>query len=54
VSELSVIRHQPNNRFLERALAANADVIGTVNRGPQHFDRKAYERVRLLSHPASS
>jgi predicted nucleic acid-binding protein len=34
LTELSVIRHEPDNRFLECALAANAVFIVTVNTGP--------------------
>jgi hypothetical protein len=40
LTELSVIRHEPDNRFLECALAADADFIVTVNTAPGHFDRK--------------
>jgi hypothetical protein len=40
LTELSVIRHEPDNRFLEGALAANAEFIVTVNTAPRHFDRK--------------
>ena len=31
LTELIVIRHEPDNRFLECALAANAEFIVTVN-----------------------
>ena len=41
LTELSVIRHEPDNRFLECALAASAGFIVTVNTAPGHFDRKA-------------
>lgn len=34
LTELSVIRHEPDNRFLECALAANAEYIVTVNTAP--------------------
>ena len=34
LTELSVIRHEPDNRFLECALAANAEFIVTVTRRP--------------------
>jgi hypothetical protein len=39
LTQLSVIRHEPDNRFLEGALAANAEFIVTVNTAPGHFDR---------------
>ena len=34
LTELSVIRHEPDNRFLDCALAANAQYIVTVNTLP--------------------
>lgn len=49
LTELSVIRHEPDNRFLECALAANADFIITVNTAPGHFDRKEYQTVRVMT-----
>ena len=45
LTELSVIRHEPDNRFLECALAADAEFIVTVNTAPGHFDRKQYQSV---------
>ena len=45
--ELSVIRHEPDNRFLECALAADAEFIVTVNTAPGHFDRKQYQAVSV-------
>ena len=47
LTELSVIRHEPDNRFLECALAANAEFIVTVNTAPGHFDRKQYQAVSV-------
>jgi predicted nucleic acid-binding protein len=47
LTELSVIRHEPDNRFLECALAANAEFIVTVNTAPGHFDRKQYQAVNV-------
>ena len=47
LTELSVIRHEPDNRFLECALAADAEFIVTVNTAPGHFDRKQYQSVNL-------
>jgi hypothetical protein len=37
---LSVIRHEPDNSFLECALPASAEFIVTVNTAPEHNDRK--------------
>ena len=48
LTELSVIRHEPDNRFLECALAASADFIVTVNTAPGHFDRKQYQSVGVV------
>jgi predicted nucleic acid-binding protein len=47
LTELSVIRHEPDNRFLECALAADAEFIVTVNTAPGHFDRKQYQSVNV-------
>jgi predicted nucleic acid-binding protein len=48
LTELSVIRHEPDNRFLECALAADADFIVTVNTAPGHFDRKQFQAVSVV------
>jgi predicted nucleic acid-binding protein len=48
LTELNVIRHEPDNRFLECALAAGADFIVTVNTAPGHFDLKRYHTVGVL------
>jgi predicted nucleic acid-binding protein len=48
LTELSVIRHEPDNRFLESALAANSEFIVTVNTAPGHFDRKQYQTVSVV------
>ncbi len=47
LTDLNVIRHEPDNRFLECALASSADFIVTGNTAPGHFDRKAYQTVRV-------
>ena len=47
LTELSVIRHEPDNRFLECPLAADAKFIVTVNTAPGHFDRKQYQAVSV-------
>lgn len=48
LTELNVIPHEPDNRFLECALAAHAEFIVTVNTAPGHFDRNHYGSVRVL------
>lgn len=47
LTELSVIRHEPDNRLLECPLAADAEFIVTVNTAPGHFDRKQYQAVSV-------
>jgi len=45
LTELDVIRHKPDNRFLECALAVAADFIITVDTARGHFDRSDYQGV---------
>ena len=45
----TAIEHEPDNRFLEVALAAQADYLITVNTARGHFDRKFYEQVRVVT-----
>lgn len=47
LTELGVIRHERDNRFLECAFAANAAFIVTVNTAAGHFDRKQYQTVSV-------
>ena len=47
LTELNVIRHEPDNRFLECAFAADVEFIVTVNTAPGHFDRKHYQTVSV-------
>jgi len=47
--ELSVIRHEPDNRFLECALASGAEYLVTVNTARGHFDRDHYNDVRVVT-----
>ncbi|MBI5686211.1 MAG: PIN domain-containing protein [Verrucomicrobia bacterium] len=47
--ELSVIRHEPDNRFLECALASGAEYLVTVNTARGHFDRDHYNEVRVVT-----
>ena len=49
LTELDVIRHAPDNRFLECALAVSADCIITVNTARGHFDRTEYQGVKVLT-----
>src|SRR2546423_2290163 len=49
LTELSIIRHEPDNRFLECAFGANADYLVTVNTARGHFDQKNYQGVRLVT-----
>ncbi len=49
LTELRVIRHEPDNRFLECALAASADFIITVNTAQGHFDQNIYQTVRVAT-----
>jgi len=49
LTELRVIRHEPDNRFLECAFAANADHIITINTARGHFDRKQFQTVRIVT-----
>ena len=49
LTELDVIRHAPDNRFLECALAVPVDFIITVNTARGHFDRAEYQGVKVLT-----
>jgi len=49
LTEISVIRHEPDNRFLECALAVDADFIVTVNTARGHFDQPAYDATRIMT-----
>jgi predicted nucleic acid-binding protein len=49
LTELNIIRHEPDNRFLECSLAAEVDFLVTVNTARGHFDRKNYDRVRIVT-----
>ncbi len=48
LTELNVIRHEPDNRFLECALVADVDFIVTVNTAPGHLDRKRFQTVSVV------
>jgi len=49
LTELRVIRHEPDNRFLECPLTVSADFIVTVNTARGHFDREQFEAVRVVT-----
>jgi predicted nucleic acid-binding protein len=49
LTELSVIRHEPDNRFIECALAIHADYIVTVNTARGHFDQGQYGESRVVT-----
>jgi predicted nucleic acid-binding protein len=49
LTELRIIRHEPDNRFLECAFAVNADYIITVNTSHGHFDQKQFQTVRVVT-----
>lgn len=45
----TAIKHEPDNRILECALACQADYLITVNTARGHFDRKSYGDVRVTT-----
>jgi predicted nucleic acid-binding protein len=49
LTELDVIRHKPDNRFLECSLAVPVDFIITVNTARGHFDQADYQGVKVLT-----
>ena len=49
LTQLAVIRHKPDNRFLECALATRADFLITVNTARGHFDRPSYDGTRVCT-----
>ena len=49
LTELEIIRHKPDNRFLECALAVSADFLVTVNTARGHFDQPDYQGVRVAT-----
>ena len=49
LTELDVIRHKPDNRFLECALAVPVECLITVNTARGHFDRRDYQGVKVLT-----
>jgi len=49
LTTLKLIRHEPDNRFIECALAVRAEFLVTVNTARGHFDRKHYDCVRVVT-----
>jgi len=49
LDELDLIAHEPDNRFVECALACDADYLITVNTARGHFDQPCYGRTRVLT-----
>jgi len=49
LTEIHVIGHEPDNRFLECALATGADFLVTVNTAPGHFEQKHYGSVCVVT-----
>jgi predicted nucleic acid-binding protein len=49
LTELRIIRHEPDNRFLECAIASSADYLITVNTARGHFDQKQYQSIRVVT-----
>jgi predicted nucleic acid-binding protein len=45
----TAIEHEPDNRFLECALACEADYLITVNTARGHFDRESYGNARVVT-----
>lgn len=43
------VRHEPDNRFVECALAVAADFLVTVNTARGHFDQKHYGPTRVVT-----
>jgi hypothetical protein len=49
LNELSVISHEPDNRFVEAALSVGADYLITVNCARGHFDKPFYGDTQVMS-----
>jgi len=46
---LDLVRHEPDNRFLECALAVEAEYLVTVNTARGHFDRRRYAGTQIVT-----
>jgi predicted nucleic acid-binding protein len=49
LTHLLVVRHEPDNRFVERVLAVEADYLVTVNPTRGHFDRERHGSRRVVT-----
>ncbi len=49
LTTLQVVRHEPDNRFVECALTCEADYLVTVNTARGHFDRPRYGSARVVT-----
>lgn len=49
LTELAVIAHEPDNRFVECAFSVAADYLVTVNCARGHFDRLVYGETRVMT-----
>ncbi len=49
LTTLSVIHHEPDNRFIECALAVQADFLITVNTARGHFDQRHYSHTHVFT-----
>jgi len=49
LTELSVISHEPDNRFIECALSVEADYLVTVNCARGHFDKPFYGDTKVMT-----
>jgi len=49
LTELRVIRHEPDNRFWNARLQAGADFIITVNTARGGFDQKMYQSLGVVT-----
>ena len=49
ITNLRVVRHEPDNRFVECALAIEAEFLITVNTARGHFDRSHYGATMVVT-----
>ena len=49
LTPLAVIRHEPDNRFIECALAVRAHYLITANTAPGHFDQRQYGPAKVFT-----
>ena len=49
LTPLAIIRHEPDNRFIECALAVQAEYLVTANTAPGHFDQRTYGPTKIAT-----